>query len=337
MMRRRTFIWLIALLLGGLLPVTSALAASDSPDDGVVLWNEDYTLAEGEQLDGGLVVFNGDVTLAIYSRVEGDVVIWNGGADVEGTIRGDLVASNGDIHLGGNARVTGDVVCIWNCNIERGEGAQVEGSIVEGISLRGFQLGRWRGLTRPSIEMTGGSPFWLWGPRHALAWLLKVIRGMITILVIAVMGGLAALIWPEATAQVGRTVFKSPGPSLGIGLLTIVAATALIIALTITICFSPVAALIALALAAAGLFGWVAIGARVGERLLQGIDLGETGEVAPLWAAGLGTLLITLVSVGLSAALCLAPLGWLLILTLGSLGLGAVVLTRFGTTPYIPG
>jgi hypothetical protein len=50
-----------------------------------------------------------------------------------------------------------------------------------------------------------------------------------------------------------------------------------------------------------------------------------------MWAAGLGTLTLTLVVIGLNAFFCLAPLGWLIIIVLGSLGLGAVVLTRFGT------
>jgi hypothetical protein len=116
--------------------------------------------------------------------------------------------------------------------------------------------------------------------------------------------------------------------------LTIVAATALIVALAITICLSPAAALVALLLGAAGLLGWVAIGARIGERLLGALG---AGEVAPLWVAGLGTLVITLITVGLTAGLCLAPLGWVLIFVVGCFGLGAVVLTRFGTMAYVPG
>ena len=83
----------------------------------------------------------------------------------------------------------------------------------------------------------------------------------------------------------------------------------------------------------AGLFGWIGVGALVGERLLRALN---AREIAPLWAAGLGTLLTTSISVGLSVALCLAPFGWLLFFVLGCLGLGAVVLTRFGTTRYIP-
>jgi hypothetical protein len=121
---------------------------------------------------------------------------------------------------------------------------------------------------------------------------------------------------------------------LGIGVLTLVAGITLVTVLAITICLSPAAALIALALGATALFGWVAIGARVGRRLLRALN---AGEIAPLWVASLGTLTITLITMGLSAAFCLAPLGWLLMFVIGCFGLGAVVLTRFGTTPYVPG
>jgi hypothetical protein len=69
----------------------------------------------------------------------------------------------------------------------------------------------------------------------------------------------------------------------------------------------------------------------VGERLLQALN---ARGIAPLWAAGLGTLLITLIGMGLSVAFCLAPFGWLMIFALGCVGLGAVVLTRFGTMAY---
>jgi hypothetical protein len=128
-------------------------------------------------------------------------------------------------------------------------------------------------------------------------------------------------------------VVEAPWHSLGYGLVTIIAATVVIIILAITICLSPVALLAAIALGAAGLFGWIGIGAVVGERLLQALNV---RGLAPLWAAGLGTLLITLICIGLSAAFCLAPIGWLAILVLGCLGLGAVALTRVGTAPYVP-
>jgi len=335
-MHKRILVWLTVIVLGGLfLPATIVTAASEQPNDGVVIWNEDYTLTEDEELNGDLVVFNGDVALESGSMVRGNVVVWNGNAQVDGTVEGDLVASNGDIQLTESARVQGDVVCTWNCKIERPEGARIDGDIVEGPSLRGLPFIPW-GEPRLTVKTprAGSEPFWVSGPEELLRWMFRTVRRAVTVLVIAAIGGLVALIWPDATAQVGRTVFQSPGTSVGVGFLTLVAAVALILALTITICLSPAAALVALALSAAGLLGWIAIGARIGERLLRAVN---AGAVAPMWTAAVGTLIMTLITMGLSMAFCLSPLGWLLTFVIGCFGLGAVVLTRFGTTSYVPG
>jgi hypothetical protein len=340
-MNRRLFIWLVLLLTAGLLlPITPVLADDDSPpgDDGIVIWNEDYTLEEGERLNGNLVVFNGDVTLEADSRVEGSVIIWNGSVEAEGVVDEDVVVSGGDIYLGADAHVKGNVVCSLNCDMEREEGARVEGVFTEGNPLGDLHIERVYGIP---LQMPSPHTFWVSGPGQALRWALKFIRGVAAVLVVAAVAGLVALIWPHPTAQIGRTMIEAPWHSLGIGLLTVAAATMLIIVLTITICLAPVAALAALALGAAGLFGWIGIGAVVGERLLQALNAtastrGGAHGIAPLWAAGLGTLVITLIGAGLSEAFCLAPLGWLVISILGCLGLGAVVLTRFGTTAYTP-
>ena len=93
-MKKRRFITLIVLLAAALLlPAMPALADEGPPGDGVIIWDEDYTVEEGETLNGDLVVFNGDVTIEDGGRVEGSVVIWNGSADVYGTVEGDLVVS----------------------------------------------------------------------------------------------------------------------------------------------------------------------------------------------------------------------------------------------------
>lgn len=334
-MRKHILIFAALIVLGGLLLPAMPVAAAHNPQDGgVVIWNDDFVLGRDQELDGDLMVLNGNATLYVGSRIRGNAVIWNGNADVDGVIEGDLVTANGDVQLGRDSHVYGDVVCSWNCSVERAQGARVAGEIVAGPSLRAIPLGPWIGrgfwFQMPTPERR---PFWASGPEQVLRWIVRLVRRLVTILVVAAIGGVVALVWPDATGQVGHTALQSPGASLGVGFLTLVAATALVIALTITICLSPVAALAALALGAVGLFGWVAVGARFGERLLHALG---AAEVRPLWAGSLGTLIITLISVGLSTAFCLAPLGWLLILIVGCLGLGAVVLTRFGTTPYTP-
>jgi hypothetical protein len=341
MKNRQRVIWLVLLLAAGFLFPTAPVLADGSPpgDDGIVVWNEDYTLEEGERLDGSLVVFNGDATLEPDSLVEGSVIIWNGNVEVNGTVDKDVVVSGGDIYLGENAWIGGSVACSWNCDLEEEEGAHVEGGYTEGEPLSGFRYDGENGISIPILpkppleQLRSLGERSLSFPRQILNWALRFIRGVTAILVVAAVAGLVALIWPQPTAQIGRTALKAPWQSLGIGALTGAAATVLIIALTFTICMSPVAALAALALGAAGLLGWIAVGAMVGERLLQALN---AREIAPLWAAGLGTLLVSLVGVGLSGAFCLAPLGWLLIVGVGCLGLGAVVLTRFGTVAYFP-
>lgn len=329
-MHRQWIIWPFLLLIVGLwFPIAPALADGGPDDGGITVFNKDYVLGEGEQLDGDLVVFNGDVTLAEDSSVTGDVVIWNGNAEANGAVEGDVVVSNGDIHLGDGAQVEGDVVCTWNCNLDQEDDARVDGSIVEGVPWGNPALWQWGRLqlSGPSAS-TGG---WLSWPRHVMNWIFGAIRGLVAILVVSAIGGLVALLWPQQTARIGKTVIQAPAPSFGIGLLTAVAGGALIVALLITICFSPLALLAALALGVAGLFGWIGVGALVGERLMQALNI---RGAAPLWSGGLGTLLITLVSGGLGLIPCLGILGLPLTVGLGCLGLGAVVLTRFGTTAY---
>ncbi len=332
--RRLLPAFVVLLLVGGalLFPALSVKAdASPPPDDGTVVWNEDYKLEEGEEVGGDLVVFNGDVTLEADSWVQGSTVIWNGDANVHGQIQADLVVMSGNISLDETAHIYGDVVCGLNCDLERKSGARVEGDIIEGLPFRGFRF-----ENGPPEPTPSPVPFYVSGVRRAFEWMLRLIRGVFTALVISVMGGLVALIWPRELDRVGETVFSDPLPSAGIGLLTAIAALALVVTLAITICLSPVALLLALAVGVAGLFGWVAVGAEVGRRLLRSLRSSST-DLEPMWAAGLGTLLITVLSLGLSAALCLAPLGWLLTTALILLGLGAVALTRFGTRPYTPG
>ncbi len=332
-MHKRWLAWLIALLALGLyFPVAPALADGSPPGDGgITIWGEDYVLEEDERLNGDLVVFDGDVTLEPGSRVTGSVIIWDGSVEAQGAIEGELVVSGGDIYLGDSAQVNGNVVCSWDCDLDREDGAQVDGGIVEGVPVGKFHFGRWYNIpipvppSPPTLSISGAG--------QAVTWALNVIRGVASVLVISAVAGLAALIWPQQVMRVGRTVVESPVASFGIGLLTAFAAATLATALLFTICLSPIAMLILLALGAAGLFGWIGVGALVGRRLMQALN---ARAAAPLWAAGVGTLLITLVTAGLGVLPCLGVLGVFLTFVLICLGLGAVALTRFGTIIHTP-
>jgi hypothetical protein len=142
---------------------------------------------------------------------------------------------------------------------------------------------------------------------------------------------LVVLFWPEQTARVSAVVTTAPGPALGLGLLTAVAVPVLAVLLGITICLAPISFVGMLLLVAAGVFGWIALGMTVGARLSTALKL---YNLSPAVSAALGTGVLTLVMRAIEWIPCF---GWVPPLLLGLIGLGAVLLTRFGTRPYLPG
>jgi hypothetical protein len=99
----------------------------------------------------------------------------------------------------------------------------------------------------------------------------------------------------------------------------------------VTLILIPVAVLVvfvgALALVLAWLFGIIALGNEVGERFTQSIN--QTW--APVFTAGFGTFLLMLVGGAIGEIPCI---GWLFVALVGLVGIGAAVLTRFGTRPF---
>jgi hypothetical protein len=333
-MAKRRLIWVaVALAVALLIPAMPALADDGPPGDGgLTVWNKDYTVEAGETIEGDLVVINGSVTVESGGTVEGSLIVWNGNANVDGDVRGNLVVTNGDIQLEDDARIEGNVICSANCTLEQGEGATIDGSIVEGIPIPPI----------PRIRLEDGTPIVMpspinvmlsSGPEWILSQALSLAQSVISAVVVAVVAGLVALMLPQHTESTGQAVVKAPWASFGYGLLTAFVAAVAIIVLTITICLSPIAMLGAFVLGAAGLFGWISLGTLIGARLLDTLN---ARWAAPVWAGGLGTLILTLVTAGLSSLPCVGVLGVFLTLILGCLGLGAVVVTRFGTMKYPP-
>jgi hypothetical protein len=101
----------------------------------------------------------------------------------------------------------------------------------------------------------------------------------------------------------------------------------LILLMAITIIGLPVSFLTVVALVVAAVFGWIAIGVEVGRRMAEAFDW----ELHPAAAAGIGTLAVSFVVGGIGLIPCI---GWLAPLLVGSAGLGAVILTRFGSREY---
>jgi hypothetical protein len=157
-----------------------------------------------------------------------------------------------------------------------------------------------------------------------------IILGLITWVVAAFM--------PEQMYNVRRTITDSPPLSFGAGLITVVVAAVVGLILFITICLAFVPIIGYLLLGVATLFGWIVIGQIFGERLLAAS--GRTGQPGFIFSSIVGVSLLTLITKMpvIGAVPCLGGLlsfiGAVIGIALALTGLGAVLLTRFGTRLY---
>lgn len=316
-MKRLIYALLFVLVFTLMVPVTAFAAG---PEDGRVVLGTDFVLESGDTLDGDLAVIGGTATLEVESVVTGTVAIIGGNLVADGTIEGDLAVVGGNVRFGPAAVLEGDLVSFGG-NVNPGS-AQIQGDFISGDELD-FPLSFRFDQTfseLPSVMR----PFM----RDSFGW--SVLRYFFQSIVMAALAVLVVMFLPKHTRLVADTVIDQPILAGAFGLLTTVVAPILIVLLIITICFAIVGFVGGVILVAAWVFGTVAIGLEVGDRLSKA----SSAEFQPVLAAGVGTLILSLVVNGIGFIPCV---GWLAPFLVGAVGLGAVLMTRFGTRPYAPG
>ena len=306
-------VMLFMVLLAALLWPQAALAQGGQGDKFV--FGGTYTLAAGEELDGSLYVVGGIATLENGSHVTGDVLIAGGTLQSNGQIDGDVLAAGGLVDLGEYAVVGGDVSSL-GAQVLITDGAHIEGT-QRNLAQGPIQFNLPGGVTPPRIEVLV-NPVW------------NFLSFFFTAFLWAVLAILVALFLPRQVERTSQAVVTQPLISGGLGLLTMVVVPLLLVVIAITLIGIPISLMGAFLLAIAWAFGMIAVGAEVGKRLAQVLKQ----EWAFAVAAGLGTFILVVVVNGFDS---LIPcIGWLARLLVAMVGIGAVLLTRFGTQVYQP-
>lgn len=303
-------------VLAALLFVSVAPALAQDGGGGKVIVGQSYVLAAGEQLQGDLAVLGGSALIAEGAAVNGNVAVAGGSLTVGGSINGDVAVFGGSVTLQETAVVEGDVATFGGA-LTQAEGAVITGQLVEGFGNQDtFQPPT---MTAPQAPQP---PSVL---RAILNYFWQVMGAIGLALALAALGLLAMVMFPQPTERVANAAVAAPGVTFGVGVLTLLIVLGLAAILTVTICLAPIALLLMLVAAVAWVFSWVALGWLVGQRILEAFKLRNP---SPLLEAILGIILITLLW---RAVPCL---GWLFWFIITALGLGAIVLTRFGTQTY---
>ncbi|MCW5873783.1 MAG: polymer-forming cytoskeletal protein [Anaerolineales bacterium] len=316
---------LLALMVLLALPGIAYAAPAELPAFDEVVFGRDFTLASGRTINGDLVVLGGSLTMEGDSTVTGQAVVIGGDATIYGHVRGDLVVVGGTAYLQETAVINGDLIAPGG-NIQALTGSRVDGTQVDDMRLP-WGDGQWRDRGynydydynyTPSGGVVGQVARGIGGD---FVWLLFRSVAMATVALLAV------LFAQQPMRRVADAVISQPAMAGGYGLLAVILAGAAIIGLSLTLILIPVAILVPFVLVTAWAFGWISLGQEVGHRLAEAFK----ATWSPALEASLGTFALTFATGIVSFLPCV---GWLLGAIVGLAGLGAVILSRFGSQDY---
>jgi cytoskeletal protein CcmA (bactofilin family) len=324
--------FLSLLILAAMLVIPSSSVLAKGLDDGKVVFGDSYTLESGQTLTGDLVVIGGAVEVQTDATVEGSVVVVGGSMKIDGTVEQEVVMIGGTVSLGPNAVVEGDVISVGG-SLQQVQGAEIKGEIINTIS--------------PEISLSTGTALL---PTFDVPetpeppdfdFYFNPLRSAFNVFgqafLMALLAALVVAFIPVPTQRVGQAVSTQPMVAGGLGCLTaLVVPVAFIFLglLTFTVILAPLTisliGLGAILLAVALIFGEMAIGLEVGQRLVKSF---RSEWPLPLSAA-MGTFLLVLVVQAIGTLLwCF---GWWAPILLSIASVGGVLMTRFGTRAALP-
>jgi cytoskeletal protein CcmA (bactofilin family) len=245
---------------------------------------------------GDVTAYGGNINLTPSGRVDGGISSYGGRVEVAGLVRGNVSSYGGGITLDDTARVFGDVKS-YGGGIAQVPGAQVRGDVERdhpsGFSLSNLSLFNPPGFTFPVASI--------------IIWMLVA----------------AALAhwFPQRTLRVGEVMFSALPRSLAIGALSWILGLILAAILALTIIGIPLTIAIVLVLVLGGVIGNVAMGWFLGRLILQRI---ARGEHSPVMEAMVGVAILAVIE-------SIPFLGAMLGIFIALLGVGATLLSRFGS------
>lgn len=275
-------------------------------------WTRDLNV-EVDDGGSGLVRMWSDIRVDADEVVDGDVVAIFGSVEVAGHVTGEVVSVFGSVRLLDGAIVDGDVVSVGGA-LDQAEGATTNGQTVS-VGL---------------LPVTWGMP--------ALPVLLAVIGALwLTALFV---GWLFALLFPGRFVRAAATASRRTGLSLLIGIVSGPAMLLAVVLLFVTVIGIPLGLVLPLVYLVLKVAGYAVASYLLGCKLLRR-RVGEGGIPGPM-AAGItfvtsffviAAIFVATTGLSRAGALFFGLLGGLVAFGLTVIGIGAVLLSRFGREP----
>ncbi len=271
---------------------------------------------EQDQVVGDVIIFGGAVTVegttddvVVFGGpvrstgiINGNTIAFGGGVSINGPVAGDLVAFGGGVSLGENAIINGDVITFGG-GVSQHTDAIIKGNVVRGTS---------------DVFVVGPEIFRDVSPQifNGINWWFKIAGSILMV----VIGWLIAILMPRNIENIIDKICNNGPKAFGVGLLIKLLALPITIAFLITILGIPLIPIFWLALWFTQLMGLAAIGLVLGRKLFK-----QFGQNVSLGIA----VFVGLIIIALFRQIPFA--GGIILFFVKSLGLGAVVISKFGT------
>lgn len=295
-----------------LVSLTVLLLASTGCDDGVaeaaLVFGGRLEVPSASVRNGWVVVLDGTLVVAEGAALRGSVVQFGGRTRLEGRVEGDVIALVGDVALGPDAHVRGDLAVADA--LERDPRARVDGAVITGRAVP-------EGLSGLLRE----------GPT---SW--RSVLGRAAVL--ALLGLVATRFAPRKVARLRDVVRHHWLTAAALGTLAFVVGLVLVVVMAFTVVLIPVSLVGLVVGFLALLMGWSALGIALGSALAERRFGSAAGSG---WGQRLAVASGVFAVVALLGALERVPVaGALVALAATAVGVGAVLLTGFGTRRFVP-
>ncbi|HZD55714.1 MAG TPA: hypothetical protein VE136_03250 [Anaerolineales bacterium] len=284
----------------------AACATDSGVYSGTMILEGRHVYGPGEVLNGIFLVVDGEAVLDRGARVEGPIYVLGGSTTINGQVDQDISVIGGNIRVGPQATIGGDLR-VGSGELDLSSQAMIKGSV-------------WKG---PASDVQMEDIFPRVPPGERLAQLLPWA------LVLAFLAYLSAVYMPRPVARISQAEVKHPVVCTAMGMLVGIVGPVLLVFMAFTVILIP-ATLIGLLIGVLTVaYGWIGFGTAFGRWLARRLDL----QIEQAGSAFLGTLvfmiLIDLISI-------IPFVGSLVALLAVTIGLGAVMLTRFGLREFVP-
>jgi hypothetical protein len=315
--------WLAPFSVLTLLVLASLACASQSADKvkGFDL-QRSYTLKSGEQRSGDQVILAYDIKLNPGSVIDGNATLTGNSVTLGAEINGDAVVVADNVSVGDSAHVTGDLI-VCSKNYEQSPAARIDGKVKEECTNSGSV----------SFSNTVESGWDAW--RGSI--LFRVSSSIAGALLFGAVAALGTVLVPQPLVRMSESVQRSPWRAGGMGFLTMLVAIGLTVIYSISlllvlpVILLPFVIVGWMIVALFSLLGWVALAQPFGVFLVRRLGMDRQPRMV---SAAVGGITLALLIRVWSVFWFTAWIGILATVILGSVGLGAVLLTHVGTRPY---